>query len=264
MLEKIFFDSPFSETPTNIRSFRLFADPSAEDNTVVRLSTLTKYLSLSLALGSSLAAQEKWVPSFKFAAGQVMGGAKDMFVPTGSDGGSAITFGGGVELAYKLDNASSLVYDIGYRFFPGSSTTVSYIPATIPVTTGVPTIYETRVRKTESKGWSLGAKYRKDAFTEGMYWQAGVSLGFFSTEQTDTGSRLYTTGAGGPASAVGTEVISSSVAAKTTTISPSVGLGYRFNDHYSGELNLSNAKFESAAAGKKTGQVIDLSFGIRF
>lgn len=229
-----------------------------------RLSTLTKLLSLSLVLGSPLAAEEKWAPSFKFAAGQVMGGAKDMFIPTGSDGGSAIIFGGGVELEYKLDRSSALVYDIGYRFFPGSSTTVSYIPGTIPATPGVPTIYETRVRKTESKGWSLGAKYRRDAFTDGMYWQAGINLGFFSTEQTDTGSRLYTTGAGGAASVVGTEAISSSVATKTTSISPSVGLGYRFNDRYTGEINLSNAKFESAAAGKKSGQVIDLSFGIRF
>ncbi len=231
---------------------------------MVRLSTLTKCLALSLLLGSSLAAQEKWAPAFKFSTGQVMGDAKNTFLPPGSDGGSALTFGGGVELAYKLDNASSLVYDLGYRFFPGSSATVSYIPSTIPVTTGVPTIYETRVRKTESKGWNLGAKYRKDAFTEGMYWQAGIQLGFYSTEQTDTGSRTYTTGAGGDASVTGYEVISSAVSQKTTSISPLLGLGYRFNDRYTGEINVSNAKFKSTATGTRSGQVIDLSFGIRF
>lgn len=232
---------------------------------MVRLSTLTKCLALSLLVGTTLAAQEKWAPSFKFSTGQVMGDAKNTFVPPGSDGGSAINFGGGVELAYKLDNSSSLVYDLGYRFFPGSSATVSFTPSTIPASNPVvPTTYETRVRKTESRGWNLGAKYRKDAFTEGMYWQAGIQVAFYSTLQTDTGAKTLTTGAGGAGSVTGYEAISSAVSKKTTSISPLLGLGYRFNDRYTGEINVSNAKFESTAAGSKSGQVIDLSFGIRF
>lgn len=240
--------------------------------------TLTKLLSLSLLLGSSLAAQEsKWTPSYKFQVGSTMGGAKDLFLPANTSGAVAPNFGGGVEVAYQLNKASALVFDLGFRYTPGDNGITSFLVSP-PATAKTPAwvigdtyTSEARARKIDGQGWQASALYRHDAFMEGMFWQAGVRLGFNKTTQTDTGSSaVYTVTAVNVTTFVPTwstpvaTAIASKVEKKTTALGLLAGLGYRFDDRYSGELNAYQTKFEGATAGKRSGTVVELAVGVRF
>lgn len=244
---------------------------------MARLTSLTKLLVLPLVLGGTLSAQEaKWTPSFKFFAGSVMGATKDLFLPPAATGSVAPSFGGGVEVAYKLDGQSAMVFDLGFRFVPGDNGIMSYIE--LPNTRKTPDwvvgdtyAAETRNRKIDGQSWQASALYRRNAFTEGMFWQAGLRLGINKTTQTDTGaSTLYTATAVSATtflptwSTTRTTAIASIDDKKTTSIGLLAGLGYKFDERYSGELNAFQTKFEGAAAGKKSGTVVELAFGIRF
>ena len=246
-----------------------------------RLSTLTKLVTLSLTLGTSLIAQDsKWVPAFKFFAGSTMGGAKELFLPSNTSGSVAPNFGGAIELAYKLDGRSALVFDLGLRYTPGDNGIQSFL-INPPTTAKTPAwvigdtyASEARARKIDGQGWQASALYRHDAFMDGLFWQAGLRIGFNKTTQTDTGSSaIYTVTAVSilPAT-LGVPTWSTPVATaiasvdekKTTAIGILAGLGYRFDERYSGELNAYQTKFEGAAAGKKSGTVVELAFGVRF
>lgn len=239
---------------------------------MTRLSTLTKLLALPLALSAALGAQEsKWTPSFKFQAGSMMGDAKDLFVPPGTSGSVAPLFGGGIEVAYALSKDSALVMDLGFRFAPGDNAIVSYIDLpTSGYTVGQTFTGTAQATKIDGQGWQVSAFYRRDAFVEGLYFQAGLRVGLNKTKQTDTGATtLYTvsavSGTGVPTWAVtSTQAIASAVEKKVVAVSPAIGAGYRFNERYSGELNVFQTSFETAATGKKSGIVIDLAFGVRF
>ena len=232
-----------------------------------RLTRITRLAFFSVALCAGLSAQvDRWDASFKFYGGGTIGGAKDLFNTTGN-------FGGGAEGTYKLDGSGSLVFDLGYRFFPGTNSIQSYI--TLPALTatspaGMLYSGETRDRKTDGSGWQASALYRRNAFTGGMYWQAGLRIGFNKTKQTDTGaaSSYITTKTPATAPAVWTVTATSAINSveenKTTSIGLLGGIGYRFNDQYSGELNVFQTKFEAAAAGKQNGAVVELAFGVRF
>lgn len=226
-----------------------------------RIASLTRIALLSCALCAGLQAQTgSWDGSFKFFGGALSGGAKDLVNSTGN-------FGGGVEATYALDKDSRLAFDLGYRFFPGANAMVSYItlPTATAATIGQKYSGETRDRKVDGGSWQVSALYRRNAFTEGMYWQAGLRLGINKTKQTDTGAASsYTQTSATAWTVTATAPIDSVVEKKTTAIGVLGGVGYRFNDQYSGELNVFQTKFEAATAGKQNGTVVELAFGIRF
>lgn len=230
---------------------------------MARLATLTKLLSLSLALGGSLLAQDaKWEPSFKLLGGYQLGEAKDDLL-----GGNPGNFGVGAEVAYRLDKDSSLVFDLGYRFYPGDTQFVSYFQAptsSTPGTVGQVITGETRVRKVQAEGFQGSALYRRNGFMDGMFWQAGLRLALNRSKQTDTGSAYAYTRGTSSWSLTSVAPIDAVVEKKKTSIGVLAGVGYRFDDRYTGALNAYTVQFEGPSAGKKSGVVVELDFGIRF
>lgn len=226
-----------------------------------RLTRFTRLAVLTVALCGGLNAQSaKWDASFKFFGGGTTGGAKDLI-------GATVNFGGGVEGTYKLDQGGSLVFDLGYRFFPGGNSIQSFInlPTATAATIGRQYTGETRDRKVDGSSWQVSALYRRDAFTEGMYWQGGLRIGFNKAKQTDTGAASsYTQTTATAWTVTATNAIDSVVEKKTTSIGLLGGIGYRFNNQYSGELNVFQTRFEGASAGKQNGAVVELAFGVRF
>ena len=217
-------------------------------------------MALGAVLALPAAGQAEWRPAFGFHVGAITGGAKDLV-------GSRLSFGGAFELDYQLSKGTSLVFDVGYRWYPGDFVNVSFIPTPLPIRAAAGTYYEsTRVRKTDGQGMHLTALYRK-AIAEGdWYWQAGLRVARNKTTETTTGTRLTitvaTAGTAGSATAVGT--ILTQLNTTKTSFGPVVGAGFRFMDRYSLELNLSTLQMESPASGSKSGVGADISFGIRF
>lgn len=226
---------------------------------MAKLSTLSRIAALALLVGTASAAQDPWSLSFKMGGGPTLG---DITTVTGNAG---FNFGGDFEVAYQLTKRSQFAFGLGYRFFPGDFQNLSFIPSTIPASNPVATTYyETRVRKAEAMGFQLNALYRADLPWEGVYWQGGLRLGINKLKQTDTGTRLTTTGAGGSGSITAVAAIADIQEKTTTSLGPLLGIGYRFTDTYSLEVNVWMASMESPALGKKTGTATELAFGIRF
>jgi hypothetical protein len=153
---------------------------------------------------------------------------------------------------------------LGYRFFPGDTQFVSYFQLPATGTVGQIISGETRVRKTQIDGFQASALYRRDTFVDGMFWQAGLRIGFNKAKQTDTGSAASYTRGTTSWTVTSVSAIDSVVEKKKTSIGLLAGLGYRFNDRYIGGLNLYTAQFEGPDAGKKSGIVAELDLGIRF
>lgn len=227
-----------------------------------RLSCIPRLAFLPLALCVGLQAQSaKWDGSFKVFGGATTGGVKDNLIQ------STPNFGGGVEATYALDKDSALVFDLGFRFFPGTNSMQSFIVLPTATAATIGRIYsgETRDRKVDGTSWQASALYRRNAFTEGMYWQAGLRIGFNKAKQTDTGAASsYTQTSATAWTVTATRAIDSVDEKKTTAIGLLGGIGYHFTDMYSGELNVFQTKFEGAAAGKQNGTVVELAFGVRF
>jgi Outer membrane protein beta-barrel domain len=230
---------------------------TAEDTPVARFSRLTRLAFLPLALCAGLSAQDKgWDLGFKMSAGYVDGSAaKDVTANTDT----LNTYGFGFELNAQLNKTSSLVFGLGYTFFPGKYQNISFIPvlnASTPLG-----VYETRVRRTEARGVQLGAMYRSK-FAEEWYWQGGLRLGFNRSERTDTGSRITVVAPAPTASLV--ETILETPSKNTSSIGLQLGAGYRLNDRYGVEFNVWNTRLGTDLTGNKSGIAADVSFTVRF
>lgn len=206
-----------------------------------------------------MAQESKWDTSLKLFAGGLTGSAADITA-------NAENFGAAIEATYKLDKASCLAFDFGYRFYPGGTQFLSTfgVPANSTGTAGQVITGETRLRKSEANGFQASALYRRDAFMEGMFWQAGLRIGLNKTKSTDTGSVYSYTKGATTWGLTSVTVIDSMVEKKTTSIGLLAGLGYRFNDRYTGGLNAYTVKLEGPGSGKKSGTVVELDLGIRF
>jgi hypothetical protein len=221
---------------------------------VASIARLIRYSLLSCALGVGLSAQTSpWDGSFKIQMGYLDGNAAKVL----NNKETLNTFGFAGEVTYRLDKSSVLAFDLGYRFFPGTANTMSYIPATLVANS----TYTALVRKDEAKGFQASALYRRAAFTEGMSWQAGLRLGRYQVTETDTGSTV-TTGATPAVTRIDT--IATVTEKNTFNVGVLAGLHYQFTDQYSGELNAFTTGIESPTSGKKNGLVVELGFGIRF
>ena len=224
------------------------------------ISRLASRTALLLCLSPMLQAQDPWGMSFKMGGGPLGGEITNL------TGNSGFSYTGVFEVDWKLGAQSSVVFDLGYRWFPGDFKNISFIPGTLPTRATVGTYYESsQVDKAEGGGFQLGAMYRMDAFTEGMYVQGGLRLGFNRLQTTSTGTRLTitvtTAATAGTVTAV--DAIKDQETKTTTSIGPVIGLGYRFGERYVVEANAYTTKLATSASSK-SGTGIDIAFGVRF
>lgn len=161
------------------------------------------------------------------------------------------------------------VFGLGYRINPGRWRLVSSIPhastagSALVAGTAAGT-YSTRVRKPESFGYDLSLLYRNDFFREGMFYQVGLRGQMYNVKETDTGSTETWSLAGTTYTLVSSSAIALSPVTKSTTFNPTIGIGQRFNDRYSGELNVTQSTIKFPNAGSRSGFITELSFGIKF
>ena len=224
------------------------------------ISRLASRTALLLCLGTAVQAQDPLGLSFKMGGGPINGGVRKL------TGDAGFTYSATFEMDWKLSAKSAMVIDLGYRWFPGDYKNISFIPATLPSRAAVGTYYESsQVDKAEGGGFQLGAMYRVDAFTEGMYVQGGLIVGFNRLQTTSTGTRLTitVTTAPGAGTVTAVDAIKDQDTKTTTSIGPVIGLGYRFGDRYTFEANAFTSKLATSASSK-SGAGIEVVFGVRF
>lgn len=230
-----------------------------------RISLPAILLMAMVSGGDVLAAQDAPpLGAFKLGVGSIGGDAKRSLEAGG-------TFSLSLEGVYALNDRASLVGDLGFRFYSGANTLLSFIPVSVPATGVNPTIYETRNRRLDAKGFELTGLYRFDLWPKELYLQAGLRVAFLKTSETDTGTQLITDGAAisntGSISNIhilAVNTIASNREKKTTAIGPVVGVGYRFLERYATELNAFTTKIETPSSGAKNGFAAELSFSVQF
>lgn len=179
--------------------------------------------------------QEIWDPSFKLVGAQ-FSGAKEARLGSNSNWALAI------EGAYPLFHKGSVAFEFGYRTVPRSTTTVSDIQ--------------------REDDWSQGiygsVLYRHSDFRgplDGLYLQGGLRYSSL------TAHRDQTTKGGAPD---GKDLKVSTSGQSVNRLGPVLGLGFRFSEKLSLEINLSQAKGLSVDAVplQKTGVLLELALGI--
>lgn len=214
--------------------------------------------------GSMLVAQEAPpIGAFKIGGGQLGGDTKKAL-----DLGATFSFA--LETTFPLNERSALVAELGYRFYPGANSLLSFIPVSVPATGINPTIYETRNRRTDAKGFQLTGLYRYDLIPKALYVQGGLRVGFNKTTETDTGTQLVTdgtaitnTGSIGNTHILAVNTIATRQEKKGVALGVLAGAGYRFGSRYAVELNAFNTRIETSA-GAKNGFAAELSFSVQF
>ena len=180
-------------------------------------------------------------------------------------GNAGYSFAPEVEYAYNFNKSQAVVLGLGYRFFPGEISTVSFIPtaaATVPATPPRPAgTYEARLRKPDAKGAEVTALYRQ-TFGSDFFVQGGLRLGFYSVNFRDTGSRITYAANGTTTTAI--ETIADDLTKKTTSIGLMAGCGYRLTDMFSVEANAFTVRLGSPLGNTATSVATEIAFGIRF
>jgi hypothetical protein len=176
------------------------------------------------ACGAAAHAQEPWSTGFRLVAG-TFSGAVDAHL------GQDKNFGLAMWGAYPLTRNASLEFEGGYRYFPATST-----PG----------------HRFKTDGYYGGAMYRHKLWFEGFYLQAGARVWALKAEEKVTvkepdGDRTLVYK--GPTD---------------KAIKPVVGVGFRFNAHYSAQVNLAQAEFSNAFGGAKSGNVIEAALSVHF
>ncbi len=179
-------------------------------------------LSVVLAC-ASLRAQEPWDPSFNLLFGSVRGAEEGLM-------GQDKVLGLSTQGVYPITLKGGLGLDFGYRYLP-----------TMTRTTGA------WVLDDKTDGFFASAWYRHELFFEGFYLQAGVRASQMKSARREIQGTL------------GQDHIK---APSTRRISPVVGLGYRFTDKLSLDLQVSQANLRSVTDLKKTTTLVELAVGI--
>lgn len=216
-------------------------------------------MAVLVAAGTAASAQDAWSLGFKMGGGQTF---QDL---RGFSGNAGYAWGGDFELTRPLSKTSELAFTAGYRFFPGDFQQVSFAPATF-ATTGSYNV-ETRIRKADMEGFQVGLMYRENLALEGFYWQGGARVGFNKSRVVDTGSAFAITVTTANSAGTVTKVTVIDSQKEKNTFAPGLigGLGYRFNDTYSLELNAFTVRANDPVTGNKlAGSAYELLFGIKF
>ncbi len=233
----------------------------------MRFTQFFKATALSVLTTGIMSAQTSglysgWDIAVKMNTGNVSGALSNQ---TGFNDAEALnTFAAGFEFT-----KDKWVVGINYRINPGRWWKVSNIPhlstAGTSLVAGTPAgTYSNRIRKPESFGYDLNFLYRDNFGRPGMYWQAGIRAQAWNVKETDTGSTETWTLAGTTYTLVSSSAIATSSVNKNMTVNPTFGIGQRFNERYSGELNVTQSNVKFPNAGSKTGFITELSFGIKF
>ncbi len=229
-----------------------------------RLSLVARLLMAVAGTSGMLAAQEAPpIGAFKIGGGQLGGDTKKAL-----DLGATFSFA--LETTFPLGERSALVGELGYRFYPGANSLLSFIPVSVPATGVNPTVYETRNRRTDAKGFQLSGLYRYDVLPKTLYVQGGLRAGFNKTTETDTGTQLVTDGAAitntgsiGNSHILAVNTIASVREKKGVALGLVAGAGYRFGSRYAIELNAFNTRIETGS-GSRNGFAAELAFSVQF
>jgi len=191
-------------------------------------------LSLSCLLGSavSLQGQDLWDSSLKLSAG-VMSGADKAGL------GQNKTYGLGIAGAYPLTLNHVVVFEGGYRVFP--TTTQSDIGMKID---------------DKTDGYFVGASYRyrfTQGFWDGLYLQGGLRLQNLRAQRdlTEFG-----------AASDGSDLRTVFKGERVASTKPVLGVGFRFTERLSLELNLSGLEVQNVKGESKSGTVIEMVLGM--
>lgn len=191
-------------------------------------------LSLSCLLGSavSLQGQDLWDSSLKLSAGAMSGADKAGL-------GQNKTYALGIAGAYPLTRSQVVVFEGGYRVFP----TATQASPGMDID-----------EKTD--GYFFGASYRY-RFTQGtwdgLYLQGGLRLHNLRTQRD-----LLEYGAAPD----GSDLRTSLKGARTSSTKPALGVGFRFTERLSVELNLISLTAQNVKGESKSGTVIELALGM--
>jgi len=194
----------------------------------------TAVLSLTLLLSSTLAVhgQDLWDSSLKLSGGMMSGSDK-------AELGQNKFYGFGIEGAYPLTRSHLVVFEGGYRVLP----TTSRLAGALTI-------------DAKTDGYFGGAAYRY-RFTRGMldglFLQGGLRFSSLRTEQD-------TIEPGGAAD--GGNLRTSIKGARATSTKPLLGVGFRFTESLSLEVNLTNLQAQNAQGESKSGTAIELSLGM--
>ena len=192
-------------------------------------------LSLAFVLGSGLClqGQDLWDASFKLVGGTMSGAEKAGL-------GQDKHYGLSLEGAYPFARNHFLVLEGGYRAFPCARTYVDVQTAT-----------------EDSMDGFFGAiayRYRFSAGRlDGLYLQGGVRHSMFLAER-DTVHK--------GASASGGDLRVGTKGSQIASTRPVFGVGFRFTESVSLELDLAGIQAENALGQSKSGSVIELALGI--
>lgn len=191
-------------------------------------------LSLSILLGgaASLRGQDLWDSSIKISGG-MMSGTEDAGL------GQDKTYTLGAAGAYPLTRNHLVVFEGGYRAFPSATKVSSELDI-----------------DDKTDGYFFGASYRyrlTQGALDGLYFQGGVRVHKLLTERD-----LVEYGAASD----GSDVRRSIRGARTSSTKPALGVGFRFTDRLSVEVNLVGLKAENVEGKSKSGTVIEVALGM--
>jgi len=194
----------------------------------------TAILSLTLLLGSTVAVhgQDLWDSSLKLSGG-MMGGADTAGL------GQNKFYGFGIEGAYPLTRNHLVVFEGGYRVLPTTSRRA-----------GALTI------DAKTDGYFGGAAYRfrfNRGMLDGLFIQGGLRFSNLRTEQN-------TIEPGGAAD--GNDLRTSLKGVRATSTKPVVGVGFRFTESLSLEVNLTTLQGQNVQGVSKSGTAIEVSLGM--
>ncbi len=194
----------------------------------------TAILSLTLLLGSTLAVQgqDLWDSSLKLSAGMMSGADKAGL-------GQTKFYGLGIEGAYPITRNHLVVFEGGYRVLP----TTSWPAGTLTI-------------DAKTDGYFGGAAYRyrfTSGMLDGLYLQGGLRFFNLRTEQDTIEPG---------AAADGSDLRTTLKGARATSTKPVVGVGFRFTESLSLEVNLTTLQGQNVQGVPKSGTAIELSLGM--
>jgi len=194
----------------------------------------TAILSLTLLLGSTLAVQgqDLWDSSLKLSGGLMSGADK-------AELGQNKFYGFGIEGAYPLTRSHVVVFEGGYRVLP----TTSRLAGALTIDA-----------KTDGYFGGVAYRYRfNQGVLDGLFLQGGLRFASLRTEQD-------TIEPGGAAD--GSDLRTSLKGARATSTKPVFGVGFRFTESLSLEVNLTTLEGQNVQGLTKSGTAIEMSLGM--
>ncbi len=194
----------------------------------------TAILGLTLLLGSTVAVQgqDLWDSSLRLSAGLMSGADK-------AELGQNKFYGFGIEGAYPLTRNHLVVFEGGYRVLPTTSRRSGAL-----------------IIDAKTDGYFGGAAYRyrfNRGMLDGLFLQGGLRFSSLRTEQD-------TIEPGGAAD--GNDLRTSIKGARATSTKPVVGVGFRFTESLSLEVNLTTLQGQNVQGVPKSGTAIEVALGM--